>query len=111
MSTLATLYLRPSTSIELAHISHIIGEANYSHVHFVDGSRTLFSRTLKTFEVEHAYLIRASKQLLVNPDSITAWQSSGVNTIQIDVAGVQYSVSRRRAKAVMEQLIEALMSK
>jgi DNA-binding LytR/AlgR family response regulator len=108
MSTLAQLYKRPIDTIRPEHLSYIIGEGNYSHIHFIDGSKVLFSRTLKAFEAQYPNLIRMSKSLAINPASITDWERIDSKTMRVEVAGVRHWVSRRRIDKVMEQLIKAI---
>jgi DNA-binding LytR/AlgR family response regulator len=96
MSTLATIYKRPSVPIQAEHLSHIVGEANYSCLHFIDGSQVLFSRTLKTYQDTLPDFIRISKSLLINRQQITAWKRRGVNDMHVTVGEVRYEVARRR---------------
>lgn len=109
MSTLAKLYKRPSDKICPEDISHLVGDGNYVHIYFVDGSKATFSRTLKQCHAEPPHLIRITKSLLINPACVTDWKRSGATTMRITVAGTDYQVSRRRVSAVMALLTETII--
>jgi DNA-binding LytR/AlgR family response regulator len=104
MSTLATLYKRPAYTIRPDHLSHVIGEGNYSTIHFTDGSKVVFTLTLKVFEAQYPFLIRISKSFAANPASITGWERIDGKTMHVTVGEVQYWVSRRRIDDVLNRL-------
>jgi DNA-binding LytR/AlgR family response regulator len=105
MATLAKLYRRPSDPVQPDHLSHITSDTNYSYLHFTDGSKTIFGRTLKTYETEYPELIRINRSLLINSQQITAWKRKGVNTMYITVGEKRYEVARRRIDEVMDRLL------
>ncbi len=108
MPTLAQTHHRLSGHIPPQALSYIIGEDNYVHIYFVDGSKATFGKTLKLLHTKYPSLIRISKSMLTSPLSITDWERSGATQLRVTVAGTDYLVPRHRVNEVMTRLLETV---
>lgn len=101
---LSNKYPKPSIPLNSQEIILLAGEANYTTVHFVDGSRVSFSRTLKEYETKHPDLVRLDKSLLINPAHVQAWKRVDSRVLWVIIGATKYYASRRRVEEVVRRL-------
>lgn len=86
-------------SLATATITHLTGANNYTWLHYGDGTKELFSKTLQYFEDRLPGFIRVHKMVLVNRSFIEVIElpatkkKSGLLTLK---AGLVFPISRRR---------------
>lgn len=95
-------------------ITHLVGENNYSWVHFRDGTSRLHAKTISFFESYLPTFIRPHKSFLVNPACVKrltpppGHKKSG--SLQLET-GESFPVSRRRWLQVTEALARHQLAK
>lgn len=80
-------------------VSHIIADSNYSVFHYTDGTKMMFSLTLKNFDDQG---IRIHKSVIVNPDQIKQILNfNPIYLVKMQDNSV-HPVARRRVKGFIE---------
>lgn len=96
MSNFLSFPIVRAKNISLDEIVYLEGSRNYTFVYFKDGSRVLYSKTLKSFEKSmlSENFIRVSKTHIIHKDFILKLCSS---TLEVTLKnGKKISMSRRR---------------
>ncbi|MDR6562875.1 MULTISPECIES: LytTR family DNA-binding domain-containing protein [unclassified Arcicella] len=91
---------RGKTEIFIDEIVMCQGEGNYTFVHYKNGSKRLFSKTLKQFcELFEAHdFVRVSRSFLINLRYLKAFSTTGEPCV-IMIDGQKIDIARRRKVA------------
>ncbi|WP_234734762.1 LytR/AlgR family response regulator transcription factor [Tellurirhabdus bombi] len=91
-------------------LSYLIGEGNYTWLHYPDGQRYLTSKTIKHYESLYLHFIRIHKKVLINPayiKEISLLPGSQAKAVVLK-NGQKLSISRRRWATIRPQLQKAV---
>jgi two-component system LytT family response regulator len=91
--------------IELANISYLKADNNYTHIYLINNERKMLSKTLKYFEelLTDSGFFRCHQSFMIRLDQIKEYTKGEGGTLILH-SGAQIEVSRRKKEELMEQM-------